>query len=165
VLLSRHIHDIYELYTQLALDQAFSAPPVEAEAPATHIGQPTVVQEEKETRQEQSEVETTESCNLEDSWKAEYEAQVQSWRARSAEEREKAEKERLRWEAIRSIEQEEAAKRKAAGIPDESPNAALPQLQVEENWEDVPRDSTTTEPTISLTLEDSTFVSILYSVV
>jgi hypothetical protein len=58
-----------------------------------------------------------------DTWKAEYEAQVQSWRAQSAEAREKAEKERLKWESLRAMEKEEATKRKAAGIAvDEPPN-------------------------------------------
>ncbi|CAA7267134.1 unnamed protein product [Cyclocybe aegerita] len=73
----------------------------------------------------------------EDSWKAEYEAQVQSWRAQSAEAREKAEKERLRWEAIRAAEKEEAAKRKAAGILDEPPSQAQG-----EGWESVGGPST-----------------------
>ncbi|KAF6757257.1 hypothetical protein DFP72DRAFT_846130 [Ephemerocybe angulata] len=50
-----------------------------------------------------------------DAWKQEYEAQVQAWREQSAEARDKAEKERARWEAIRV---EEAAQRKAAGIVD-----------------------------------------------
>jgi hypothetical protein len=50
-----------------------------------------------------------------DVWKQEYEAQVEAWRVQSAEAREKSEKERARWEAIRA---EEAAARKAAGIVD-----------------------------------------------
>jgi hypothetical protein len=54
-----------------------------------------------------------------DSWKEEYESQVQAWRAQSAEAREKAEQERLRWEVKRTIEKEEAIKRKAAGIVEE----------------------------------------------
>ena len=60
--------------------------------------------------------------SLEDSWKVQYEAQVQNWRSQSAEAREKAEKERLKWEAIRAIEREEAAKRKAAGIVEDLPS-------------------------------------------
>ncbi|KII89905.1 hypothetical protein PLICRDRAFT_174718 [Plicaturopsis crispa FD-325 SS-3] len=39
-----------------------------------------------------------------DSWKAEYESHVHTWRAQSAEAREKAERERARWEAIRRAE-------------------------------------------------------------
>ena len=65
------------------------------------------------------------TSDLEDTWKAEYEAQVQSWRAQSAEAREKAEKERLRWESVRAIEKEEATKRKAAGIADEPPKSVV----------------------------------------
>ena len=65
------------------------------------------------------------TSDLEDTWKAEYEAQVQSWRAQSAEAREKAEKERLRWESVRAIEKEEATKSKAAGIVDEPPKSVF----------------------------------------
>ncbi|KAH7928079.1 hypothetical protein BV22DRAFT_1193103 [Leucogyrophana mollusca] len=43
----------------------------------------------------------------EDTWKAEYEAQVQEWRAQSAEARTKAERERARWEELRKREAEE----------------------------------------------------------
>ncbi|KAF8962775.1 hypothetical protein BDZ97DRAFT_1905165 [Flammula alnicola] len=93
-------------------------------------------------------VETGEEApSLDDSWKAEYEAQVETWRAQSAEAREKAEKERLKWEAIRAIEKEEAAQRKAEGIVDE-PITAVLQTTSEiwektatdesQKWEDVP---------------------------
>lgn len=57
------------------------------------------------------------SQSTDDLWKAEYEAQVQSWRAQSAEAREKAEKERARWEAIRAAEKTEA-NRLAAQVHD-----------------------------------------------
>ena len=60
-----------------------------------------------------------------DTWKAEYEAQVQSWRAQSAEARDKAEKERLKWESLRATEKEETSKRKAAGIADEPPKSIV----------------------------------------
>jgi len=50
---------------------------------------------------------------------SEYESQVESWRAQSAEARQKAEKERARWEAIRATEKQEAALRKAA-MPEDS---------------------------------------------
>ncbi|KAI6108218.1 hypothetical protein F5141DRAFT_1064425 [Pisolithus sp. B1] len=43
----------------------------------------------------------------EDPWKAEFEAQVEEWRAKSAGAREKAEHERVKWEAIRKQEEEE----------------------------------------------------------
>lgn len=119
---------------QSALDQAFSAPPqISAE--------PQINQEESnEAKQETvSETTLTESVASDDSWKIEYEEQVKSWRARSAEEREKAEKERLRWEAIRAIEKAEAAKRASEAV--EEPVALPPQLQEEENWESVPSSS------------------------
>lgn len=47
------------------------------------------------------------------SWKAEYEAQVETWRAQSSEARKKAENERKRWEEVRALEREEAARRNA----------------------------------------------------
>ncbi|KAG6334222.1 hypothetical protein ID866_4866 [Astraeus odoratus] len=43
----------------------------------------------------------------EDPWKGEFEAQVEEWRAKSAEARTKAEHERARWETIRKHEEEE----------------------------------------------------------
>jgi len=55
------------------------------------------------------------SQSSDDSWKTEYEAQVESWRAQSAEAREKAEKERARWEAIRAAEKAEADRQAAMG--------------------------------------------------
>jgi len=71
-----------------------------------------------------------------DSWKVEYEAQVQSWRAQSAEAREKAEKERLKWESIRAIEKGEAAKRKALGIMEEpAPSVVQPPAAAGNNWQ------------------------------
>jgi hypothetical protein len=128
-----------------ALDQAFSVPPRPSVQP--EIRQETSTTQETQTAQHETVTENnlSESVASDDSWKVEYEAQVQSWRARSAEEREKAEKERLRWEAIRAIEKEEAAKRKAAGIVKEAA-VAPPRLQVEENWEKVPSSSTTATP-------------------
>jgi hypothetical protein len=54
-----------------------------------------------------SETTSTESSISSDDWKTEYEAQVNTWRAQSAEAREKAEKERNRWEAIREREAEQ----------------------------------------------------------
>jgi len=76
---------------------------------------------------------STASNDLEESWKEEYEAQLQSWRAQSAEAREKAEQERLRWESIRAAEKEEAAKRKAAGIVDEPPKSIVHRAQESSN--------------------------------
>lgn len=70
---------------------------------------------------------------------------MQSWRAQSAEAREKAEQERLKWEAIRAIERQEAAKRKAAGIAEPTPGVLQPKAEVEtksEIWESVAELST-----------------------
>jgi hypothetical protein len=44
------------------------------------------------------------------SWEVEYEEHLKDWRAKSAEAREKAEKERAKWEAIREKEREEKEK-------------------------------------------------------
>ncbi|KAF9476701.1 hypothetical protein BDN70DRAFT_156305 [Pholiota conissans] len=134
-----------------ALDQAFSEPPPREALQS----ESAFVQEENTTASDSqpsappaseapSGPASGESAPQEDGWKAEYEAQVQNWRAQSAEAREKAEKERLRWEAIRAIEREEAAKRKAAGIVDE-PVAPISESIVEttEHWESVEEVSTT----------------------
>ena len=64
-----------------------------------------------------SPTESTTSMSSDDSWKREYEKQVQSWRAQSAEAREKAEKGRVQWEAIRAEEHVDAVRRSAAGLP------------------------------------------------
>lgn len=75
------------------------------------------------------------SSSTDDSWKSEYESQVETWRAQSSEAREKAEKERERWENIRAAEQAEATQRKAMGIVDEP--VAEPREQQEAGWETV----------------------------
>jgi len=58
-----------------------------------------------------------------DDWKEQYEAQLQSWRAQSAEARLKAENERERWEAIRKVEKEEAARRGTEATVEEPSSA------------------------------------------
>jgi hypothetical protein len=63
---------------------------------------------------------------------SEYESQVESWRAQSAEAREKAEKERARWEAIRAAEKQEAALRKSA-IPADSGGGEI----ISDHWETI----------------------------
>jgi hypothetical protein len=75
------------------------------------------------------------SGSTDDSWKTEYESQVETWRAQSSEAREKAEKERERWETIRAAEQAEAARHKAMGIVDEP--TTEPHEQQEAGWETV----------------------------
>ena len=109
------------------MDQAFAAidltlPPQPTSTPPAAASSESKSSEEQHTELVDGSTTTRTTSSLEDSWKAEYEAQVQSWRAQSAEAREKAEKERLRWESIRAIEKEEASKRKAAGIIDQPPN-------------------------------------------
>ncbi|KAJ6619681.1 hypothetical protein B0H10DRAFT_1946524 [Mycena sp. CBHHK59/15] len=54
------------------------------------------------------------SSDPQDTSQSEYESHVETWRAQSAEARQKAEKERARWEAIRAAEKQEAALRQAA---------------------------------------------------
>ncbi|KAF8149865.1 hypothetical protein B0H34DRAFT_802001 [Crassisporium funariophilum] len=119
------------------LDQAFAAPPSRRQSAV--IAEPLTPSSDSDSATvaaatgSQPVEPTGIAPGSEDIWKAEYEAQVQSWRAQSAEAREKAEKERLKWEAIRAIEKEEAAKRKAAGIVDEP----VVQAQAEAGWEKV----------------------------
>jgi len=62
----------------------------------------------------------------------EYESHVESWRAQSAEARQKAEKERARWEAIRAAEKQEAALRKAAMPADSGVGG-----ETDQGWETV----------------------------
>src|ERR1700733_5557344 len=110
--------------SQAALAQAFSPPPSRSRQSVLTVSliQPTTVNIETGTssntkkRDESSistEEESSSSGSSEDSRKAEYEAQVEIWRAQSSEAREKAEKERKRWEEIRALEREEAARRDA----------------------------------------------------
>jgi len=107
--------------TQAALDQSFAhipvaeaeptAPaPVETLAPATS---------EASTHIPLASPSSPSATNVNsEAWKEEYEANLSTWRAQSAEAREKAEQERAKWEARRK---EEAAARKAAGLPEEAP--------------------------------------------
>lgn len=75
------------------------------------------------------------SESLDSTSDAEYESHVESWRAQSAEAREKAEKERARWEAIRAAEKQEAALRHAA-IPDDG-GAVGGEIISDHGWETV----------------------------
>ncbi|KAJ7170606.1 hypothetical protein C8R43DRAFT_980133 [Mycena crocata] len=75
---------------------------------------------------------------------SEYESHVESWRAQSAEAREKAEKERARWEAIRAAEKQEAALRKAA-IPADS-GAGVGEIASDHGWETVGQTQTQEVP-------------------
>ena len=55
-----------------------------------------------------------EQQSTEDVWKAEYDAHVAEWRRTSAEQRERAERERAKWEEIRQKEKEEGKVRGTA---------------------------------------------------
>lgn len=116
------IRKSWPFFTKAALDDAFTAPEQFPE-PVLHVNhapvapQPTISQTASGTDAEQGS-----SSGVDDAWKEEYEAQLQTWRAQSAEQRERAEKERLRWEAVRAQEKDEAERRKSAG---------------QENWERV----------------------------
>lgn len=101
----------------LTSGQAFALPPTPKEATYAAVaattpepGAPNAIISESEftdiTSPPAAEPET---------WKEEYDAQVEAWRAQSAEAREKAEAERAKWEAIRK---EEKAQRRASGVPE-----------------------------------------------
>jgi len=140
------------------LDQAFAAPP-SISTPATASSESKSSEDQRVSTAELVDVSTASNAasDLEDSWKAEYEAQVQSWRAQSAEARERAEKERLRWESIRNTEKEEAAKRKAAGIIDEPPEFILHPVAVGESSNTASADALSSKAVLSET--DSGHVS------
>uniref|UniRef100_D8Q9D2 Expressed protein n=2 Tax=Schizophyllum commune (strain H4-8 / FGSC 9210) TaxID=578458 RepID=D8Q9D2_SCHCM len=71
--------------------------------------------------------------NATDEWQAEYEAHLRTWKAQSAQARERAEKERKRWEAIRAAERARGGRPRepshtravayppASGVPSPSP--------------------------------------------
>ncbi|KAJ7127059.1 hypothetical protein C8R44DRAFT_780318 [Mycena epipterygia] len=67
---------------------------------------------------------------------SDYESHVESWRAQSAEARQKAEMERARWEAIRAAEKQEAALQKAA-IPADSGGGGGGEIASDHGWETV----------------------------
>ncbi|KAK7033080.1 hypothetical protein R3P38DRAFT_2920574 [Favolaschia claudopus] len=75
---------------------------------------------------------STSSDSADSAFQSEYDQQVESWRAQSAEARQKAEKERERWEGIRAAEKQEAALRKAALPSDGSIGG-----ESEQGWETV----------------------------
>ncbi|KAF5371820.1 hypothetical protein D9615_009552 [Tricholomella constricta] len=105
---------------QAVLSQAFSPPPSRRQSlRATSTEAESSSNEAVESSSEPLQESSISSGSTDDSWKAEYESQVEAWRAQSSEAREKAEKERERWEALRNAEREEAERRKAMGIVDE----------------------------------------------
>ncbi|RDB25901.1 hypothetical protein Hypma_006493 [Hypsizygus marmoreus] len=115
-------HNDSEDILQAVLSQAFSPPPSRRQSVATDVvaespssSSANVPSATPEPAQESSE----HSDSSDDSWKAEYESQVEAWRAQSSEARKKAKKERRRWEAIRAAEKEGAQRRQRMGIPDD----------------------------------------------
>ena len=135
---------------QAALDDAFTTPPQQfLQSEPTDDRVPIVESQSTAIASESSELDKAPS--FDDSRKEEYDAQVRFWRAQSAEQREKAEKERLRWEVIRAQEKEEAERRKAAGIADE-PTSSTAQG---ERWEKVGASSISGSTTSSQIIGDA----------
>jgi len=116
-----------------ALDQAFSTLPSPPPAASVEIKSGEEDQQHVDNAEVVDGSTTNTTSDLVDTWKAEYEAQVESWRTQSADAREKAEKERLKWESVRAIEKEEATKRKAAGIADEPPKSIVHPVEESSN--------------------------------
>ncbi|KAF8625545.1 hypothetical protein AX15_005312 [Amanita polypyramis BW_CC] len=103
---------------EAALDHAFSPPSLRDRVPG-----PSVSETEKNGHEEVAQAQAPERRGEEDrtsipdpavdTWKVEYDEQVRTWRAQSAEAREKAENERARWEGIRAVEKKEAAQKES----------------------------------------------------
>jgi hypothetical protein len=129
--------------SKAALAQAFSPPP--SRPPSVQLSAPQAEHNTEETeiatslsfgRSDDVSVSTdaaqegTSSDSSGGSWKIEYEEQVKIWRAQSLAAREKAEKERKRWEEIRTSEREDAARPDVA-VP------VVPKEGHEAGWETV----------------------------
>jgi hypothetical protein len=143
---------------QSALDQAFTTPPLSESTPPLAAAASIEIKSSEDQHLHTAEVvdgsTTHTTSNLEDTWRAEYEAQVQSWRAQSAEAREKAEKERLRWESVRANEKEEA------NITDEPPKSEVHPFGESSNTI-TSADTTTSSNTVSSSETDFGRVSFL----
>jgi hypothetical protein len=130
-------HLCYIVENQATLAQAFSPPPrpqsiqLNTADIETGTSSSTTQGDEKSSSVDTFQEEALPSSSSDDSWKAEYEAQVQTWRAQSSEAREKAEHERKRWEEVRALEREEAARRNAE-VP-----AVVGKEEHEAGWETV----------------------------
>ncbi|KAG6878206.1 hypothetical protein C0993_010626 [Termitomyces sp. T159_Od127] len=123
---------------QSVLEQAFTPPPPSKRqsVPPLPNGEPTSVQD-LATSDFLSES-SIPSGSADDTWKLAYETQVGAWRAQSSEAREKAEKERERWEAIRVAEKEENERRRALVISSGSQPEPT-EHEREAEWENVIR--------------------------
>ncbi|KAF8896260.1 hypothetical protein BD779DRAFT_1466250 [Infundibulicybe gibba] len=129
---------------ETALSGAFSPPPSRRQSLQTSVA---VTTDDSEGPAEAISVEVPPTPESEtpalsesasDAWKAQHESQVEFWRAQSAEAREKAEKERERWEAIR------AAERVAGAGLGSSSGAALRGEDAEVEWESISNSQTNT---------------------
>ncbi|KAL0954860.1 hypothetical protein HGRIS_003796 [Hohenbuehelia grisea] len=99
----RTLADETQQVLQDALSDAFSLPPPTPQA--VTADQPPAPAPPAESPSLSPDAPSLESSTVDvDSWKSEYDEQVQTWRTQSAEAREKAEQERARWEAIRAAE-------------------------------------------------------------
>ncbi|KAH9926821.1 hypothetical protein B0H21DRAFT_137944 [Amylocystis lapponica] len=98
-----------EVLLQSALATAFSPAPLPRQS--VHLEPPAPPQHAPENPPPSSttpeSAPSAEPESAEAVWKTEYDAHVEDWRQRSAEQRQKAEEERARWEALRAKEQQE----------------------------------------------------------
>ncbi|SJL09594.1 uncharacterized protein ARMOST_12974 [Armillaria ostoyae] len=97
-----------ESLLEAALNQAFTPPP--RRDSTGHAGHSTSRDDAEVTAADTASAskssEPLVSSEVLESWKSEYESQVETWRSQSAEAREKAERERARWEGVRAKERE-----------------------------------------------------------
>ncbi|KAF8656872.1 hypothetical protein AX16_002418 [Volvariella volvacea WC 439] len=112
------------LEAALLQTQAFVLPPADHQpsAPSDQpdsSAQPTLAATSSSEKDEPPSSAPVADSSAQDTWKAEYESQVQSWRAQSAEARQKAEKDREHWEQIRLAEKQAGVEKPPiqTGIP------------------------------------------------
>ncbi|KAK0193742.1 hypothetical protein F5146DRAFT_1101636 [Armillaria mellea] len=130
-----------ESLLEAALNQAFTPSP--RRDSTGHAGHSTSRDDVEVTAADTASVskssEPLVSSEVLESWKSEYESQVETWRSQSAEAREKAERERARWESVRAKERE-------SGIV----TIELPATSEDsQKWEDVPSSITSSFPSMS----------------
>ncbi len=122
---------------QAALNQSFSAPPRRASVPPSPaVEAPSTLASNTADSENASAPESIVSAEEVESWKAEYDSQVQAWRAESAEAREKAEAERQRWETVRASQVQETPRHGA--------------VSAMSGWETVGSKNTSTAPSGSV---------------
>ncbi|KAH7873844.1 hypothetical protein F5879DRAFT_926657 [Lentinula edodes] len=101
-----------ESLLEAALTESFTPPPSRRQSKI--VPAPTSSSLRTELSPTPAEALENSEITSEDAWKNEYEEQVKTWRLQSAEAREKAERERAKWEALREAE-------KFAGVPPPPP--------------------------------------------